>query len=404
MMGQTIVRSRNGALVAAVSSVAVLAVVAGAAIAARQSPIARGADAAPLPVPTPTPTPTLTPKPTPTPTPKATPTLVAPRSPSPTPVGVKLKLNKLPMGRAPQLSYLDGRLIRGGVGSDIAVPGKQNILRAARINSGAVVVLEVGLGGSELIRVDGTGGASDRIPDVQSLVASMDEDAVAFATVRKNPDHTLAKGSTIYWESAQGLDRRSLKRSNDWGTKVLAVVGETVYFESDTDQNGLTSTLNSWDSATNEVNRIKSVRSPVGVDYRGTAAVDAVAGAAQTFCSTLTALGSGKQLWRTCEYAIKGFTPDGKTAIGAPDFRNGGSDPLAAALDANDGNVRREWSGVEFLEAVAEDDDHLLMVADSGEGTPSAIIRCAISTGACELATPLAKTARYDMRLLGAWS
>jgi hypothetical protein len=43
------------------------------------------------------------------------------------------------------------------------------------------------------------------------------------------------------------------------------------------------------------------------------------------------------------------------------------------------------------------------MVADSGEATPSAIIRCAISTGACELATPLTKAARYDIRLLGAW-
>jgi hypothetical protein len=320
------------------------------------------------------------------------------------PAGIKLKLNELPMGRAPQLSYLSGRLVRGGIGSDVAVPGKQNILSAVRIfNDAALVVLEVGSGGSELIRVDPAGVTSDRIPDVQSLVSSMDEHAVAFATARSNPDHTRAKGSVVYWENVQLKDRRTLKRPNDWGSTVLAVVGETVYFKSDTDQNGTTSTLNSWDSATNQVNRIKSVRSPVGVDYRGTTAVDFVAGAAQTFCSTVTALDSGKQLWKTCEYAIKGFTPDGKTAIGTPDFRNGGSDPLVAALDANDGNVRREWSGVQFLEAVPEDDDHLLMVADSGEGTPSAIIRCAISTGACELATPLTKAARYDIRLLGAW-
>jgi hypothetical protein len=386
--------------VAAVSAVAVLAVVAGAAIAARQGPTAGGAIAAPLPVPTPTPTPT--PKPTPTPTP--TPTPVDLPSPSPTPAGIKLKLNELPMGRAPQLSYLSGRLVRGGIGSDVAVPGKQNILRAARTNSDALVVLEIRSGGSELIRVDSAGVTSDRIPDVQSLVASMDEDAVAFATAPRNPDNTRAKGSTIYWENTQVRDRRTLKRPNDWGSTVLAVVGETVYFKSDTDQNGTTSTLNSWDSATNEVNRIKSVRSPVGVDYRGTTAVDFVAGAAQTFCSAVTALDSGKQLWKTCEYAINGFTPDGKTAIGTPDFRNGGSDPLVAALDANDGSVRREWSGLQFLEAVPEDDDHLLMVADSGEGTPSAIIRCAISTGACELATPLTMTARYDIRLLGAWS
>ncbi|ADB32053.1 hypothetical protein Kfla_2988 [Kribbella flavida DSM 17836] len=52
--------------------------------------------------------------------------------------------------------------------------------------------------------------------------------------------------------------------------------------------------------------------------------------------------------------------------------------------------------------AMAEDDDHLLMVADTGENTRAAIIRCTISTGACELATPLAEHRRFDVRLLGA--
>jgi hypothetical protein len=148
----------------------------------------------------------------------------------------------------------------------------------------------------------------------------------------------------------------------------------------------------------------KSVRSPVGVDSTGKVAADFVAGAAQTFCSTVNDLTSGKQRLRTCEYAISGFTPDTKTVIGTPDFRNGGADPLVVALDSADGMIRREWTGVQFLEVVAEDDDHLLMVADSGEGTPGAIIRCTIATGACELATPLTKTSRIDVRLLGAWS
>lgn len=42
------------------------------------------------------------------------------------------------------------------------------------------------------------------------------------------------------------------------------------------------------------------------------------------------------------------------------------------------------------------------MVADNGEGTKSAIIRCSITTGGCELATPLTKIPRYHLRLLGA--
>jgi hypothetical protein len=40
---------------------------------------------------------------------------------------------------------------------------------------------------------------------------------------------------------------------------------------------------------------------------------------------------------------------------------------------------------------VPEDDQHLLLLADDGEQTPASIVRCTITSGACELATPLAK-------------
>jgi hypothetical protein len=317
---------------------------------------------------------------------------------------VKIALNKLPKGRAPQVAYLQGRTVRGGAGSEMTIPGKQNILQVVRSGGSLLVVLEVGLGGGELARFndDGTADAK-RVPDVLSVVASLDDEFVGFATAPSNPDHTRAKGSVVYWQNAR-TERRTLQRPDDWGSKVLAVFGDTVYFKSDTDQNGETSTLSSWNSATGEVTLIKSVRSPLGVNWDGSAAVDFVAGASQTFCSALVDLDSGnKQLWRSCEYAVDGFTPDGSVAIATPDFKGTGSDPLVAALNAKDGQVRREWSGPEFLAEVGEDNDHVLMVADTGEATKSAIVRCTISTGACELATPLAKSARFDVRLLGAW-
>jgi len=394
----------NGVLVAGVAAVAVLAVVAGGALAARQRPADGEAVAAPLPAPTPTQTPTSTPKPKPTAKPSSTPSVYSGPT-SPATAGVKLTLSKLPTGRAPQLPYITGRVVRGGIGGDVTIPGKDNIVRGTRINSDALVVLEAESGRTELVRVDSNGVQPDKIPDVASLVTSMNEDAVAFATAPSNPDNTRAKGSTVYWQgTSQTSGRRTLKRPNDWGSTALAVVGDTVYFKADTDQNGTTSTLNAWDSGTDKVTRIKSVRSPEGVDNRGTVAVDFVSGAAQTFCSTVTELDSGKQRWKTCEYAINGFTPDGELALGTPDFRNGGGDPLVAALDSNEGTVRREWTGARFREVVAEDDDHLLMVADTGEGTPGAIIRCSVGTGLCELATPLAKTAGTDLHLLGAWA
>ncbi|MEU0092726.1 hypothetical protein [Kribbella sp. NPDC006257] len=58
------------------------------------------------------------------------------------------------------------------------------------------------------------------------------------------------------------------------------------------------------------------------------------------------------------------------------------------ALDRRSGRLLREWMGC-FRSAAPEDEDHLLMVASAGRGK-SAIVRCTVSTGDCELATPVA--------------
>jgi glutamine amidotransferase-like uncharacterized protein len=53
--------------------------------------------------------------------------------------------------------------------------------------------------------------------------------------------------------------------------------------------------------------------------------------------------------------------------------------------------VIREWGGgPSFRQTVAEDDQHLLILADDGPDTKAAIIRCTVTDGQCELATPLA--------------
>lgn len=317
---------------------------------------------------------------------------------------VKVDLAKLSPGRAPQVAYVDGRVIKGGLGENVTVPGKQEIFRAVRYDGDAMVVLEVGLGGSELVRVSKDKGIlPGRTPDVASLVTSVDEDTLAYGTARSNADHTSRQGNAVYWRNA--FTDNKLDRPHDWASKVLAVAGETVYFAASTDRDGETSTLNAWHTQTGKVDLLKSFKFPAGVDFQGTNGVDQIAGAAQTFCSAVRALADGKQLWRTCEYSLNGFTPDGQTLFATPDFRNGGSDPSTTAIDARSGTVRRQWTGVQFLGATAEDDEHLLMVVDTGENTASAIVRCSIESGACELATTPARTPRRDaLRLLGGWS
>lgn len=388
-MGQPSVKTGNGFLAMGVAGVAVLAVVGGGAMAARRGPSVAGPAAAPIPAAAAVSTPSRSPSSSPKPGSEVT---------------VKLDLAKLKPGRAPQLAYLSGRVIKGGLGGDITVPGKQTIIRAVKYQGDALVVLEVGVGGSELATAtDYQGLLPERIPGVSSLVTSVNEDTVAFGTARTNADYTRRKGNFVYWR-AEGKDRK-LSRPDDWESRVLAVAGDRVYFSSAVrDRDEPTWTLNAWDSSTGKVEQLSTFTSPSGVDYQGTNGVDQLAGAAQTFCAAIRQLDTGKQLWRTCEYSIDGFTPDGRTVYGTPDFHNGGSDAFTVAVDTATGTVKRQWIGPEFLNTRAEDDDHLLMAVDSGEQTPAAIIRCSVATGVCELATtPVPTKQRGDLRLLGGW-
>ncbi|TDU89234.1 hypothetical protein EV138_2795 [Kribbella voronezhensis] len=372
-MGRPNVRTGNGRLAMGVAAVAVLAVAGGAAFAAHRGPVASPSAAA------------------------------RPLAATATPVRstVKVDLGKLPTGRPPQVAYVSGRTIRGGLGEDVTVPGRQEIIRAVRYDGDALVILEVGMGGSELVRVSKDQGIlPGSTPAVASLVTSVNEDAVAYGTARTNADHTSRQGNAVYWRNA--FTDNKLDRPEDWASTVLAVVGDTVYFAASTDRDGQTSTLNVWHTQTGQVDLLKSFRSPAVVDFQGTNGVDQISGAAQTFCSAIRELATGSQLWRTCEYSLNGFTPDGRTVIATPDFRGEGGDPSTTAIDSRSGAVRRQWTGVHFLGATAEDDDHLLMVVDTGENTAGAIIRCSIGSGACELATAPTRTPRRDtLRLMG---
>jgi hypothetical protein len=52
--------------------------------------------------------------------------------------------------------------------------------------------------------------------------------------------------------------------------------------------------------------------------------------------------------------------------------------------------------------ALAENDDHLLMVADSGEGIESAIIRCTIPHRVLRVRHRTGQPRPFDVQLLGA--
>lgn len=391
---------KNGRLVVIVASVAVAAVVIGGVIAYGQGPRSRGGAAAPLSGPSTTPTTAGTPsgKTTPPPkTPSATPS--SPATPSKTPdkptgpVKITLNLAKLPRGRDPQLPYLVGRVVRGGAGGAVTVPGKAQIREIARVNGVVLAVVAKGLG-SELLKLGPGDGEVDRTPDVSAVVTGDDGALAAYSTTRIGSQSEELKGGTLY-SSNGGFEQHKLDLPSAWGLRVLAVVDGTVYYEAAGKQYG-PSELRSWKpGAANGVPLKISRPTGISADGKLVASMGLISDGGS--CSDITEIATGKRLWKTCESSVDGFTPDGRTAFGGPAYADGYCARTASALDGLTGVILREWTSC-FFDTVPEDDQHLLIVADAEDGGGEdesgqrAILRCTVSTGACELATPLTKT------------
>jgi hypothetical protein len=372
-------RHTNRRLVIIVAVVAVAAVATGGALAYRQGPrTAATADAVPLSSSPATPT-TVEPT-TSTSAPKPSTTA----STSSGPVKTTIDLQKLANGRAPQVTYLAGRTIRGGAGADIKVPGTTQIQEVARLRSSALAVVTKGYG-TEMLTIDSNGNVTRRTPDVTQIATTEDGMAVAYVATRLKDTGEDMPGATLYVESDSV---QKVTVPGIWNTTLLGYLNGKVYFDASTTQDG-TSTLYEWTPGEPTATVIKSVPNAMAVSSAGTAG-SLTSIADQNSCSSLLTVPGGKRLWRSCDYQIVGFTPDGATAIAGPIYQDGYGNGIAAVLDAKKGTLLHEWSGV-FRQWVPEDDQHLLLLADTGEGTPASIVRCTISSGACELATPLAK-------------
>ncbi|GAA1688786.1 hypothetical protein GCM10009745_37130 [Kribbella yunnanensis] len=377
-------RNNNGRLIAVVASVAVAAVAIGATLAYRQGPQTAKADVAPL---------TSTPSPTPTPsaTPPA-PTLSAvPSKPPVTSTESTVNVSKLPEGRAPQVPYLIGREVRSGSELVETIPGKGSVLTVGRLGGSvlAVVMYEPDGDGTELLKLS-SGDTVRRTPDVSSLVTTSDQTGAAYAASRLSSLGVTTKGGTVYAESGDSV--QSLKLPNSWEVQVLAYTDGKVYYRASDKETGPWK-LYSWVPSAAKAELIKAVISPTAVSANGNTAAAMPVRNDDGTCSNVVQVPSGTQFFRTCEFQVRGFTPNGATAYGDEDNAEGFCSGISAAFEANSGKILHKWKGC-FQEMAVEDDQHVLVVAYASavgqtEKIKTAIIRCTITTGACERATPI---------------
>ncbi|WP_433014577.1 hypothetical protein [Kribbella sp. CA-294648] len=359
---------RDKRLVIFVASVAAAAVAVGGFLAATRGPQADAGTAAPL---------------------GAASTSSAPkRVPAST---VKIDPTALKPGAGPRVTYLRARTVLGGTGPPVKVPGTAEIIAVGRLRE-TVLTIQMGSNQtSSLVVLDASGKQIRQLAAVDSLVTSADGQAIAYASGgRFTPSGRSGAGGAVYYQRSMTEPAAKLAWPNAYELEVLAVVDRTVYFRS-----GATSEpwhLYQWKVGSPKPTLLSKVVSPTIVSRDGTLAAGLPVFNDSGMCTAVTPLPAGTQRWRTCQYKVTRFSP-GKVFAAAvpPDFPLYG-EPLTVALDLSTGNRLREWTGPSLRDSTAEDDDHLLLQwHDKNEPTSrSALVRCTVSTGACELATPLA--------------
>ncbi|WP_026163103.1 hypothetical protein [Kribbella catacumbae] len=390
--GDDKVVQKNARLAAVVAAVAVAAVAGGGAFAHQQRPQAGGTAAAPLQVQSSRPTPSLTPSAVPsTPAPPSSSTPAAtpkppgtpPTTPAPSnPVEIPVDLAALAKGRNPAVTYRSDREVRGG-GPTIKIPGSQRIERFARLGDDVLAV--VGTDGSTTdLLVIGAGHPTRRVPNADTLVTNKQGTAAAYTTVRLNAEGMVTRGGALHHLSATGATKTLDFPDDTFALKVVALVDGKVYYRSIDEQAGDVDRLYEWTPGTTTPKLVKTVTESRILSEDGrysTSWRNASAGV----CNAVHVVATGKKLWETCKGDLTDFTPDSRVTISRG---YAGKTPMVriAAQDTKTGKLIHAWTGF-FANAVAEDDQHVLISTEGATG--GSLVRCVIATGDCEFAVPL---------------
>lgn len=382
------------------------AVAVGGGLAYRQGPksasstVAAPLGGAPSPTPSPTPpapvlsrTPVVVPTQTPTPKPSLT-----PRSASKTPQipsgPVALEAAKLTQGRDPQLAYRFDRTVLGA-GKELKVPSSGSLMEVARLGTSVLATTS----GGDLLKVSSSGAVVRRTPHVMTLAGTADQSAVAYATTPAVVVGQQTYGATLYADD--GASEKSLELPDVQSIFVLAYTKDTIYYKASVKGAETTLKLYSWTPGAAKAVLVKTVTGDaLAVSQDGRLASALPANSSGDGCSTVFEIATGKKRFKTCDYRVTGFTPDGDVAIGTPAYGDSYCSNIITALDSRTGAVQHQWSGC-FYEAVAEDEQHLLLVAVVAGGgqdpnTKSTVVRCSLDTAACERATEVVSAKQID--------
>ncbi len=317
----------------------------------------------------------------------------------PTPSGptqVQLDLQTLSAGDGPSIPYLDGRTIVGD-GFEIEVPGKAPIAGIAPVDAGVYVATGDGSAAWPVTRYSTDGDAEDLGTVLNGPVASTDGRWVAYLT-GETDEYLNQKGpATLVLVDDDTGEQSSITLPDPvdaYEVTIHAVSDGTVYFTPSDRRTGRSMSLQSWTAGDPAPEPAPGNLDATAISPDGNVVASITKVNDFRACSTVTELSTGTELWSTCDYTIKGFTPDGAYVWAIPSNSEGYGPTAVAILDAATGNLVRHYEPtapfrhpITFADAVFEDDEHLLIRAEQDGGT--ALVRCEVFTQECGTAEPL---------------
>jgi hypothetical protein len=395
-------RRRQVAGVAAAAALVAIAVPIGLRVGdvmSGQEPIAP-ATTGPTPGPTetvPTPTPDGTVPTTPEQNPPTTPTDTdgTPQTDGATngpddSVEVTLDLQELPQGEAPAVPYLDGSTVVA-YGNSIEVSGAVDGI--APVSDGVYVAApwDAATGGWALTRYAADGSTQDPGTAQSWPVASADDPRwVAYTTGDTDRFGNPVGPATMVLvndETGRSFEVELAGKS----AEIQDVGAGTVYFTG----SGYTA-AQSWSAGDARPEPVAGDLDATAVSPDGSL-VGRITRVVQDseFCGAILNLATGQETPETCDtyYQIMGFSPGGEYA-----WAYNGEGYAASRvwiLDTQTGEVLHEYTyasqrnSISFMDATFEDSDNLLIQAEQNGGT--ALVRCNVETGDCELAAPWAE-------------
>jgi hypothetical protein len=257
-------------------------------------------------------------------------------------------------GGPPQADYLTGATLHRVDGSTVDLPGSYTEVTSYH---GGYLATEQGDEGFDVVTLDNTNTEVDRQPGDFRIAVGGNGTTVSWLT--SQGDQAILHRA-IVTGSSDAVDTIPVRTSNATGPVGFVGAEQVVY-----QVQGETPEVHLADFATGSDRRLAGLIGVGGTSPSESLLSGQTSADEQGSCWAVRQVTDGHDLWRTCDFSLGRFSPDGQLVLGYSAYRDGAGDSDVAMLDAHTGEVVAHWRSTRDSQAFAqkvawEDDDTLL--------------------------------------------